>query len=313
MGSNLRIVFMGSPEFAVPSLQKLANSGHKIVTVVSGTDKKRGRGNELSPTPVKSAALALGLPVLGFASMKDPGLESSLKDLLPDLIVIVAFKILPDRILSIPKFGSINLHASLLPAYRGAAPIHHAVMNGETKTGCTVFKLDSGIDTGGILLQKATPIGPDETTGSVYDKLMRMGGDLIVEAVALIASGKAEFRPQDDGKASPAPKLFDEDCKVDFNRPAIEVHNKIRGLSPFPCAYAMLDGKRLKLLASHYREGIGKKGAPGNVSMDGDEIYVACLDESIRLDEVRYEGKRQMKAVDFFRGFRGGKWVLKGG
>jgi len=224
------------------------------------------------------------------------------------LIVVVAFKILPPSLLAVPKFGAVNLHASLLPAYRGAAPIHHAVMKGEKKTGSTVFKLDNGVDTGGIILQNSIDIGPNETTGSVYERLMKAGPELLAEAVKKLADGTAELRPQDDSKATPAPKLFEEDCRVSFNRPAGEVHNHIRGLSPFPTAFAFLDGKKLKLLTSEVAVGEEPQHSqePGNVvETDDGIVLVRCSLGYIKLGRLRYEGKKEMEAPEFFRGYKG--------
>lgn len=310
----LRIVFMGSPDFAVPALEKLATQRpHQIVGVVSGTDKKRGRGGALSPTPVKAKALALGLPVIHADRLRDnTALEQQLRALDPDLFVVVAFKILPDALLSIPRLGSVNVHASLLPKFRGAAPIHHAVMQGETETGCTIFRLDSGIDTGGIITQVRTPIGPMESTGEVYARLMEIGSDALLEAVSLLAQGKATFTPQNHEAATPAPKLFDEHCRLDFTQPAVQVHNHIRGLSPFPTAYTLLDGARMKVLDSepviippgHPLE--ARK--PGSVFWDeaAGSVWVRCGEDAVSLGQVRFEGKRQMSAREFFRGWSGG-------
>ena len=305
---RLRIVFMGSPEFAVPSLEKLAEDAkHELVAVVSGTDKKRGRGSALSPTPVKAKALELGIPVLEADSMKDLSLHQKLKELHPDLFVVVAFKILPQDMLAIPKLGSVNLHASLLPKYRGAAPIHHAVMRGEKQTGCTVFKLDAGVDTGGIILQHTIDIGPDETTGSVYERLMTAGSSALSEAVNQIADGSATYTKQDDAGATAAPKLFDEHCVVDFNQPAADVHNHIRGLSPFPTAYTLLDGKKLKLMSSKVVSEDQPHDETGVITEEEDQILVSCNPGTVSLGDVRYEGKKQMPAVDFFRGYQGSR------
>ncbi len=305
---------MGSPDFAVPSLLRLYHEPQiEVAAVISGTDKKRGRGSTLSPTPVKAHALRLGLPVIEADRMKDPKLHEKLRELNPDLFVVVAFKILPPEMLEIPRIGSVNLHASLLPAYRGAAPIHHAVMNGETQTGCTVFKLDSGVDTGGIIMQQSIEIGENETTGSVYNRLMATGPDLLSKSVLELAKGNAVLRSQDDSKATPAPKLFDQDCKVSFNRPSAVVHNHIRGLSPFPGAYAMLEGKKLKLLGSFMADQPDSSaGSPGEVIESDNQVFVKCNPGFIGLDQVKYEGKKQMEAADFFRGFKGSKKLEKG-
>ncbi len=305
---TLRIIFMGSPDFAVPSLQKLIAGRHEVAAVVSGTDKRRGRGGKTTPTPVKAEALKHGIPVIEADSMKDEGLAEKLRLFNPDLFVVVAFKILPNDLLRIPKVGSVNLHASKLPAYRGAAPIHHAVMNGETETGSTIFFLDEGIDTGKIIRQNTVPIGPDETTGSVYTRLMESGSELLETAVDDIAGNQLNVIEQDHSQASKAPKLFDEDCKVGFDRSAKTVHNHIRGLSPFPCAYAILDGKRLKLISSTLPDSVNidSDPEPGDIlRTESGSVCVKCADGFVELGDVRYEGKKQMPAPDFFNGYQG--------
>lgn len=302
---RLKIVFMGSPDFAVPSLEKLATSRHDICAVVTGTDKKRGRGSALSPTPVKAIAQKLGIPVIESDNMRDGQLTANLTALKPDLFAVVAFKILPGPLLAIPNMGSVNLHASLLPKYRGAAPIHHAVMNGEKETGCTIFKLDKGMDTGGIIKQHSISIGKNETTGSVYSRLMETGSVLLVEAIDMLANGFRDVIKQDDSKATKAPKLFDEHCLADFNLPAQAVHNQIRGLSPFPAAYATLDGNKMKLLASAIDITSSENKATGHLFEDDGNIFVMCSDRALCLTEVQYQGKKAMPAIEFMRGYQG--------
>lgn len=298
---------MGSPEFAVPSLERLAVSDHNVCAVVSGTDKKRGRGGRLTPTPIKARAIELEIPVIEANSMKDSKLHEQLRALKPDLFVVVAFKILPTAMLQIPLTGSVNLHASLLPKYRGAAPIHHAVMNGETETGCTVFLLDNGVDTGKIIDRFRLKIGPDETTGELYNRMMISGADLLLSAINKLAGGKAVFETQNSAEATPAPKLFDEDCRLNFRNTAAQVHNHIRGLSPFPTAYALLDGKKCKILSSKLplSDFIADGKIPGQIYTDGDLCAVQCADRSLLLGDFRFEGKKQMPAADFFRGYTG--------
>ncbi len=302
---RLNIVFMGSPDFAVPSLEKLAASIHTICAVVTGTDKKRGRGSTLSPTPVKATAQQLGIPVIECDNMRGQQLSAKLHELNPDLFAVVAFKILPESLLQIPKIGSVNLHASLLPKYRGAAPIHHAVLNGETETGCTVFKLDKGMDTGGIIKQNSMPIGKNETTGSVYSRLMESGSDLITEAIDMLADGFSDFIKQDDSKATKAPKLFDDDCVVNFNRSAEVVHNHIRGLSPFPAAYATLDGNKMKLLASAIDIITNENRPVGELFENEGNVFVMCSDRALCLTKVQYQGKKAMQPAEFMRGYQG--------
>lgn len=299
----MRIVFMGSPDFAIPSLQKLNKSDHEIVSVVSNVDKRRGRGGRPSPTAVKKKALQLNIPVIEVENLDDPSFHDKLKALNADLFVVVAFRILPSNILDLPKKGSINLHASLLPKYRGAAPIHWAIINGEEKTGCTVFFLDEQVDTGQIITQQETPIGPNETTGDLYKRLKKMGSELLAGAVEEIDQETYQLQKQDHSKASPAPKLFTNDCKIDFTKPALEVHNKIRGLSPFPTAWAMLEDLKFNMYRS--RVGPSVNLAPGRLQMSGDDLIVGCNDGTVILKEVQQQGKRRMPGKDFMNGYNG--------
>lgn len=299
----MRIVFMGSPDFAIPSLEKLHQSDHEIVSVVSNVDKRRGRGGKLSPTAVKKKALEFDLPVIEVDKLDDPSFYEELKSLEADLFVVVAFRILPSKLLQLPSKGSVNLHASLLPKYRGAAPIHWSIINGEEKTGCTIFFLDEKVDTGQIIKQQETEIGPNETTGDLYKRLKKMGSELLAEAVEDIDQEAYELRPQNHDLATPAPKLFTQDCKIDFNQPAQKVHNKIRGLSPFPTAWAMLDDLKFNM----YRSKIGpdKNLAPGRLELYNEDLLVGCRSGTLLLDEVQLEGKRRMGGRDFMNGYSG--------
>ena len=316
----MRIVFMGSPEFAVPALEALHASSHEIVAVVSGADKRRGRGNEHMPTPVKAKAIELGLPVVEWEEIKasrHQGIKESggeTREALDsghwtlgippcDLFVVVAFKILPDWLLAWPRLGSVNIHASLLPAYRGAAPIHRAVMDGVAQTGNTIFFLDRGIDTGGIIMQEKIDVGPDETTGEVYERLRMLGADMIVRAADIIERGEAVPIPQDHSLATPAPKLYEADQVINFNLDSLSVHNHIRGLSPFPCAFTTLDGLRFRIYRTRNAPDI--TGESGNVIEVGGKYYIACKTGAIEMVEVQLEGKRKMPAWDFFKGYRG--------
>lgn len=295
------IVFMGSPEFAIPSLEKIHQSAeHTVKAVVSNVDKRRGRGSKTSPTPVKAKALELGLPVIEVDDLNSTEFAEKMKALKADLFVVVAFRILPVSILEIPNIGSVNLHASLLPKYRGAAPIHWAIMNGEKETGCTIFFLDEKVDTGNILLQKSMEIGENETTGELYGRLRDMGSELIVEALELIESGDYELKPQDDQKASPAPKLFRDDCHIDFDRPAFEVHNKIRGLSPFPTAWASLNGDKFNMYASEIGPELNLK--PGELTEHQDNLLVGCGSGTVILKEVQLPGTKRMSGQEFIHG-----------
>jgi len=299
----MRIVFMGSPDFAIPSLEKLYDSSHEIVAVVSNVDKRRGRRSQPSPTPVKARALELGLPVITAEALDDPAFHKQLKSLEADLFVVVAFRILPESLLALPRKGSINLHASLLPKYRGAAPIHWAVMQGEQVTGCTIFFLDKQVDTGKIIKQKQTEIGRNETTGDVYDRLKEIGSSLLVVAVGEIAEGSYQLTKQNHEEATPAPKLFTDDCKVDFDRPATIVHNNIRGLSPFPTAWALLDGKKFNMYRS--RVGPDTSLAPGELEMQQDQLLAGCSRGTVILEKVQLQGKKRMSGKDFMNGYNG--------
>lgn len=295
---------MGNPEFAVPSLEALHRAGNDIVGVVTGTDKKRGRGSELSPSPVKSKALELGLTVIEADSMRDPDVETKLRALNPDLIVVVAFKVLPASLLAVPRVGSINLHASLLPKYRGAAPIHWAIKRGESETGVTIFFLDEQVDTGKYLLQKRVQIGPEDTTGDLYSRLMSLGAEALVEAVERIKAGGFELTRQDDTLATSAPKLFAEDAKIDFGQKSVEVVNHVRAMNPFPMAWVTLDGKKLKVLKVVIGE-VGQFLAPGQVMVLGDKFIVGTSDGSVELTTVQLEGKKVASGSDFVRGYQG--------
>lgn len=300
----MRIVFMGSPDFAIPSLEKISDSQHEVVSVVSNVDKRRGRGAGTSPTPVKARALELGLPVIEVDNLSDPGFVHELQTLAADLFVVVAFRILPPPVLEIPDKGAVNLHASLLPKYRGAAPIHWAVMNGEEKTGCTVFFLNEQVDTGQIINQQSTPIGKNETTGDLYQRLKEMGSDLLLNSINQIDTGEYTTSPQDDEKATPAPKLFREDCHVDFNNPPQKVHNKIRGLSPFPTAWAELDDLKFNM----YRSRVGPERSqlkPGELGLVEEKLLAGCEGGTVELVEVQIAGKRRMSGKDFMNGYSG--------
>lgn len=292
---------MGSPEFAIPSLEKLNASHHTISAVVSNVDKRRGRGSQTAPTPVKARALELGLDIIEVEDLRSPDFAEKLEELDADLFVVVAFRVLPVSVLKIPKIGSINLHASLLPKYRGAAPIHWAVMNGEEKTGCTIFFLDEKVDTGNVILQKEMYIGSDETTGEVYVRLMEEGSNALLEAVNSIEKESYILQQQDDSKATPAPKLFKDDCHVSFNDTTEVVHNKIRGLSPFPTAWATWNGEKFNMYAS--KPGPIANVDPGELFEREGKLLVGCKDGTVELLEVQVPGKKRMNAEEFLNGY----------
>ncbi len=296
----MNIVFMGSPEFAIPSLEKLYNSEHTILAVVSNIDKRRGRGSETAPTPIKAKAIELGLPVIEVEDLKSEEFESKLRALNADLFVVVAFRVLPKNVLQIPKIGSINLHASLLPKYRGAAPIHWAIINGEQETGCTIFFLDEKVDTGNILLQKRMEIGESETTGDLYERLMVEGSIQLEKAVTLIGNKNFDLKTQEDSLASPAPKLFKENTHLDFSKSAQQVHNKIRGLSPFPTAWAMWGDKKVNIYKAQKAPHIRLK--VGELSVKENSLFVGCNDGSVELLEIQLPGKKRVTGSEYTRG-----------
>jgi methionyl-tRNA formyltransferase len=296
----MNIVFMGSPDFAIPSLEKLHASNHTIKAVVTNVDKRRGRGGATSPTPVKEKAIELGLPVIEVQDLKSPDFSRDLVECNADLFVVVAFRVLPKHILEIPKIGSVNLHASLLPKYRGAAPIHWAVMNGEERTGCTIFFLDEKVDTGKIIRQKETEIGWEENTGQVYNRLMEMGSDVLLDAVNLIDAGNYESYAQNNDEATPAPKLFKEHTLIDFNQTADQIHNKIRGLSPFPTAWSRLNGDKINFYKA--RTGPHANIDIGEILIRDEKLLVGCSDGTIELLEIQLPGKKRMEVSQFLKG-----------
>ena len=297
----MRIVFMGTPEFAVPSLQKLAGSHHEIVAVVTNPDKRRGRGGRKSPSEVKKKAIELQLPVITVQDLNDEAFADRLRELEPDLLVVVAFRILPESVLAIPKKGAVNLHASLLPKYRGAAPIHHAVMSGEQETGCTVFYIEQAVDTGKIIGQVKTNIDPDETTGELYERLKELGSDLLLNAVNSIHQGDVDPYPQDDTKATPAPKLYKKDAKIDFTSTSEMVHNKIRGLSPFPVAWCLYNNLKMNL----YKSGLGPdlELSPGELVFRDNDLLVGCGNGTVVLKRMQLPGTKIMSALEFVNGY----------
>lgn len=298
----LRIVFMGSPEFALPSLQALIQSPHEIVAVVSGADKRRNRRGKPEPTPVKALAQRHKLKIIDGEQPKSAAFEHELKTLgAIDLFVVVAFKILPTNILTLPKIGSINLHASLLPKYRGAAPIHWAVIHGEKTTGNTVFLLNETVDTGKIIAQETIEIGENETTGSVYERLMKKGAPLVLSAMHDLEMGTAHLKEQDERLATPAPKLFPEQCEIDFNDSAEQIHNRIRGLNPFPGAWAMLDGERVKLHVAQRNSGFDLQ--PGQLRFTAENVLVGTGEGNLALLELQMPGRKRISGQEFMRAY----------
>jgi methionyl-tRNA formyltransferase len=297
----MKIVFMGTPEFAIPSLKILIENQYKIAAVVTTPDKPQGRGQKVSYSPVKSIALEHNLSVIQPESLKDENFIGWLKSLNPDLIIVVAFRILPREVFTIPKLGSFNLHASLLPKYRGAAPINWAIINGEKETGVTTFFLQEKVDTGNVLLQARLPIKEDETAGELHDRLAEVGAEIVLHTVRLIEMGKAIPKPQDDSIATPAPKIFKDDCKIDWNQSALQVHNFVRGLSPVPCAFTDHNGKLIKIYRTKIVDQVIKAQA-GTIVDVTKQLLVATGDEVVEILDLQQEGKRRLSVEEFLRG-----------
>ena len=297
----MNIVFMGTPDFSVPSVEKLLKSKHKILSVVTAPDKQRGRGRKISFSPVKEFALKNNLPVLQPEKLMDENFISELKNLNADLIVVVAFRILPKEVFTIPKFGSFNLHGSLLPKYRGAAPIQWAIMKGEKETGVTTFALAEKVDTGLIYLQEKINIDAEDDFGSLHDKMSIVGARAVLDTVNLIETRNYNFIKQDDSLASRAPKITKETAKIDWNNSAENIHNQIRGLSPFPGAYFMHNDKVIKI----YRSEIGDKTdlLPSEILQTKTELFIGCEDRNLKILELQKEGSRRMTTEEFLRGY----------
>jgi len=309
-GAPAGIIFMGTPEFAVASLDALVNAGFNIVGVVTAPDKPAGRGMKLQQSAIKKYAVEKGLKVLQPEKLKNPGFIEELRSLNAQLQVVVAFRMLPEVIWNMPPMGTINVHASLLPQYRGAAPINWAIINGEKETGITTFKLKHEIDTGDILLQEKTPIGENETAGELHDRLKEIGAKLLLTTVKGLFEGTLKERPQSEianlksGIINHAPKIFTETCKIDWNKTVDEIHNLIRGLSPFPGAFSFLNQKLLKIYRSE-KERTQPTIASGKFETDGKTfLKFACNDGFICIKELQLEGKKKMNVEDFLRGFK---------
>ncbi|MGC8595394.1 MAG: methionyl-tRNA formyltransferase [Candidatus Kryptoniota bacterium] len=300
----MRIVFMGTPAFAIPSLMVINSEKRwELAAVVTNPDEPQGRGLKSVPPPVKVAADQLGLKVIQATNLNDPAFHSLLEDLSPDLLVVVAFKILPAKVLSVPKLASFNLHASLLPKYRGAAPVNWAIANGEKETGVTTFLLEEGVDKGKILVQKKTVIGEDETAGELLEKLSHLGAQAVVETIELIENGNYIAIPQDESKASRAPKIKKQDCLLEWSKPAEALHNFIRAFSPDPGAYTFFRGKMLKIYRTR-KTNIPSAFAPGQLITMGNELYVSTADKLLMIVELQLEGRKKLPASEFIRGAR---------
>ena len=298
----MRIVYMGTPDSAVPALEKLAqNPGYTVAAVFTQPDKPKGRKMVMTPPDVKVCAEKLGIPVFQPSSMRSEEAYNSLKELNPDVIVVAAYgQILPKAVLDLPKFGCVNIHGSLLPKYRGAAPIQQSVLDGEKVTGVTTMLMDVGLDTGDILLKAETEIGENETAGELFDRLAVLGGELIVQTLDKLKKGEITPQKQDESLATHTSKISKELCPIDFNKSAFEVHNKVRGLNPWPVAVTKIAGKTVKVYSSRVSD---MSGAAGTI-LSLKPFVVACGDKSVELIEIQPQGKKRMTAQAFLAGHK---------
>lgn len=303
---TLRIVFMGTPEFAVASLDALVQEGYTIVGVVTAPDKPAGRGLQLQQSAVKKYAVEKGLPVLQPQKLKDPAFVTALQSLQADLQVVVAFRMLPEVVWNMPPLGTINVHGSLLPQYRGAAPINWALINGEPETGVTTFKLQHEIDTGHILLQEKIPVGETETAGDLHDRIKTVGARLLVKTIKELEAGTLNEMPQQTGAAEikQAPKINTETCRINWEKSVHAVYNLIRGLSPYPAAFTELEGKKVKLFAVEKEVQAPAESAGTAVTDKRSCLKFACADGYIIVQELQLEGKKRLPVTDFLRGYR---------
>lgn len=297
----MKIIFFGTPDFAIPSLEILFKNGHEILAVVTAPDKPRGRGQTLSPTPIKQFALANNIKIFTPDNLKDKELEYQLKELNPELFVIVAFRILPRNIFTIPKFGAFNLHGSLLPKYRGAAPIQWALINGDTETGLTTFFLEDKVDTGNIILKEKVKIEENDNFELLHDKMSIIGAELVLKTVNLIQQNKVILQKQDDSLATTAPKITKEICEINWNKSANEIHNLVKGLSPFPGAYFYWGNKLYKVFSTKV---VSKSDLKiGEIKQTKNEIIIGASQNSIQILEIQPEGRKRMKTDEFLRGY----------
>lgn len=296
---------MGTPEFAVPSLRILIENGYQVVGVITATDKYGGRGNkQLLESAVKQYAVSQGIPVLQPEKLRDPEFLDQLRALKANLQIIVAFRMLPEVVWNMPEYGTINLHGSLLPKYRGAAPINWAVINGDQQTGVTTFFLRHEIDTGAVLFQESIPIGENETAGEVHDRMMELGASTVLKTVRAIENDDYELHPQNDALATKAPKIFHETCEINFDQTTEQVHNFIRGLSPYPAAWTELDDKKLKILRAEKDYSSPGTHQPGKFISDNKSYIKVCTkDGYINILELQLQGRKRMEVKDFLNGY----------
>ena len=312
-GKELRIVFMGTPEFAVPSLRALVREGYNVVGVVTTPDRESGRGLKIHESDVKIAARELGLPVLQPERLRDETFQTALREWQPDLGIVIAFRMLPESVWAMPRLGTFNLHASLLPQYRGAAPINRAIIDGQTETGVTTFLLNHEIDKGAIIAQRREPILPEDNVGTLYERLMNIGVDLVLETVERIAAG--DYTPViqeniDESTLRPAPKIFKDDCLVDWSADGRSIVNLVRGLSPYPAAWTRIfrggeECGTAKIFEARFEPAAGGSAHPGEVASDGRTyMKVRCADGWVSLCEVQIAGKKRLGVRELLAGFR---------
>lgn len=302
----MRIVFMGTPDFAVASLAKLVENGCEVVVVITAPDKPSGRGLQMHETPVKKYAVSQNIPVLQPEKLKNPDFLKQLRSYQADLQVVVAFRMLPEVVWNMPTIGTFNLHGSLLPQYRGAAPINWAVINGDAETGVTTFFIQQEIDTGNIIFAEKEPILQDDNAGTVHDKLMDRGANLVLKTVRAIESGNYPQMPQQmDVELKAAPKIFKETCQINWNQSAEKVHNFVRGLSPYPASWTVLSEKKCKIYQSEIGDLVNNSSEIGSFKTD-EKTFLAfrCSDKWLNIKELQLEGKKRMSIEEFLRGYR---------
>jgi len=308
----MRIIFLGTPEFAVASLEVLVKGGQQVVAVITVADKPAGRGLALKQSPVKIAALKYNLPVLQPQKLTDIGFLDEVRSFKPDIMIVVAFRMMPEVLWDMPPLGTFNLHASLLPQYRGAAPINRAIMNGETETGVTTFFLKQQIDTGNIIFREKVVIGPDETAGELHNKLMNIGAGLVLRSIEAIEQEKVVPIAQESfmDTSTPsniAPKIYPEDCRIHWNQPVNSVHNHIRGLSPHPGATTLFKSSSANLQIKIFLSAISGNethSSPGIIEINSGRLFIHCNNGSIEILELQQQGKKRLPAADFIRGFK---------
>ena len=300
----MKLVFFGTPDFAVPTLDALHDSSHEILGVVTSPDKKSGRGLKVKSAAIKKSAEKYSLPIYQPESTSSKQLHSILKQINPDIYVVVAYKILPESILNIPHRGAVNLHASLLPKYRGAAPVNHAILNGETETGLTTFLIQKKVDTGDLLLQQSLPIDNSVTTGEALSKLSFLGADLVIKTLDALAQNKIKPIKQDGDKATFAPKISVQDCKINWSNPALMIHNQIRAFSPKPGAFTFYKNKRVKLFGSKVLQNLhNARLLPGEIEHTNSFFKIGTGTEPIQITNIQIEGKKKLPVDQFILGF----------